>query len=131
MSGEANRGKSEEASYRVDTPAGGSISDACQLHADLGNRVMLALLQILSMVTNVIIMLVIVQFIIGLLFAFNVINQSNAFVVQLYQSINMVLEPLLAPIRRLLPNTGAIDFSPLVLILLLNAVIIILQNVAV
>ena len=92
---------------------------------------MLALLQILSMVTNVIIMLVIVQFIIGLLFAFNVINQSNAFVVQLYQSINMVLEPLLAPIRRLLPNTGAIDFSPLVLILLLNAVIIILQNVAV
>ena len=91
---------------------------------------MLALLQILSMVTNVIIMLVIVQFIIGLLFAFNVINQSNAFVVQLYQSINMVLEPLLAPIRRFMPNTGAIDFSPLVLILLLNAVIIILQNVA-
>jgi YggT family protein len=91
---------------------------------------MQALLQILAMVTNVIIMLVIIQFVIGLLFAFNVINRSNEFVVQLYNSINMVLEPLLAPIRRFMPNTGAIDFSPLVLILLLNALIIVLQNVA-
>lgn len=91
---------------------------------------MTALIQIVSMLTNVLVMLIIVQFIIGLLFAFNVINKSNEFMAQVYNSINALLEPVLAPIRRIMPNTGAFDFSPLVLILLLNALLIILQNVA-
>ena len=91
---------------------------------------MTALIQIVSMLTNVLVMLIIVQFIIGLLFAFNVINKSNEFMAQVYNSINALLEPVLAPIRRIMPKTGAFDFSPLVLILLLNALLIILQNVA-
>lgn len=91
---------------------------------------MTALVQIVSMLTNVLVMLIIVQFIIGLLFAFNVINKSNEFMAQVYNSINALLEPVLAPIRRIMPATGAFDFSPLVLILLLNALLIILQNVA-
>lgn len=90
---------------------------------------MLALMQILGMLINVLVMLVIVQFIIGLLFAFNVINTSNQFMVQVYNSINALLEPVLAPIRRIMPNTGAIDFSPLVLILGLNAIMIVLGSV--
>ena len=90
---------------------------------------MSALIQIIALLTNVIVMLVIVQFIIGLLFSFNVINSSNHFLTQLYRSINALLEPLLGPIRRMLPNTGAIDFSPLVLILLLQIVLIILSSV--
>ncbi|WP_338447512.1 YggT family protein [Pelagerythrobacter marensis] len=69
------------------------------------------------MLINVVVMLVIIQFIIGLLFAFNVINQRNEFLWQIYNSINSLLEPVLAPIRRILPRTGAIDFSPLVLII--------------
>ena len=76
-------------------------------------------------------MLVIIQFVIGLLFAFNVINQGNQFMVQVYNSINSLLDPILSPIRRILPQTGAIDFSPLVLILGLNAIMIVLTNVAV
>ncbi|TCD06475.1 YggT family protein [Erythrobacteraceae bacterium CFH 75059] len=91
---------------------------------------MTALIQIVSMLINVLVMLVIVQFIIGLLFAFNVINRSNEFMAQVYQSINALLDPVLAPIRRILPGTGAIDFSPLVLILLLNALLIILRSMA-
>ena len=89
---------------------------------------MLAFIQILGMLVNVLVMLVIVQFIIGLLFAFNVINGSNQFMVQVYNSINALLEPVLAPIRRIMPNTGAIDFSPMVLILGLNAIMIILGS---
>lgn len=85
---------------------------------------MLAFMQILGMLINVLVMLIIVQFIIGLLFAFNVINTSNQFMVQVYNSINALLEPVLGPIRRIMPNTGAIDFSPLVLILGLNAIMI-------
>ncbi len=89
---------------------------------------MLAFMQILGMLINVLVMLIIVQFIIGLLFAFNVINTSNQFMVQVYNAINALLEPVLGPIRRIMPNTGAIDFSPLVLILGLNAIMIVLGS---
>jgi YggT family protein len=75
------------------------------------------LVDILLMITNVLVMLIIVQFIIGLLFAFNVVSPSNEFLRQVYDSINRLLEPVLRPIRNIMPNTGAIDFSPLVLIL--------------
>lgn len=91
---------------------------------------MTALIAIVSMLTNVLVMLIIVQFVIGLLFAFNVIDRSNEFLTQVYNSINALLEPVLGPIRRIMPTTGAIDFSPLVLILLLNAMLIILQSIA-
>ncbi|PKP93486.1 MAG: YggT family protein [Alphaproteobacteria bacterium HGW-Alphaproteobacteria-14] len=69
------------------------------------------------MLTNVLVMLIIIQFVIGLLFAFNVVSPSNEFLRQVYDSINRLLEPVLRPIRNIMPNTGAIDFSPLVLIL--------------
>lgn len=91
---------------------------------------MLLIIDILSMLTNVLVMLVIVQFIIGLLFAFNVVNNSNQFLQQIYNSINSLLEPVLGPIRRILPATGAIDFSPLVLIIGLQVLMRILIEVA-
>ena len=90
---------------------------------------MSALIQIVELITNVVVMLVIVQFVIGLLFAFNVVNASNQFLTQVYRSINALLEPILGPIRRVMPDTGAIDFSPLVLILLLQIVLIVLSNI--
>lgn len=91
---------------------------------------MFLIIDILSMLVNVLVMLIIVQFIIGLLFAFNVINPSNEFLRQIYNSINSLLEPVLSPIRRILPATGAIDFSPLVLIIGLQIVMRILLEVA-
>ncbi|WP_337189593.1 YggT family protein [Aurantiacibacter rhizosphaerae] len=91
---------------------------------------MFALVQILSMIAQVIVFLVIIQFIIGLLFSFNVVSPRNEFLMQVYNSINALLEPLLRPIRKILPSTGAIDFSPLVLILAINALIIVLNSAA-
>ena len=76
------------------------------------------LVQIVELLTNVLVMLIIVQFVIGLLFAFNVINTGNQFLLTVYNSINSLLEPVLAPIRKIMPRTGALDFSPLVLIVL-------------
>jgi len=87
------------------------------------------LYDIISMLANVLVMLIIVQFVIGLLFAFNVVNQSNEFLMAFYNSINRFLDPILRPIRNVLPSTGAIDFSPLVLILVLNVILIILEGV--
>ena len=90
-----------------------------------------AIYQILELLTNVLVMLIIIQFIIGLLFAFNVINASNDFMLAFYNSINRLLDPVLRPIRNVLPRTGAIDFSPLVLIIGLQVVMIVLYNVIV
>jgi YggT family protein len=92
---------------------------------------LLTIAQILSVMINVLVMLVIVQFVIGLLFAFNVLGRSNQFFVAVYDSINALLEPLLRPIRRFLPATGAMDFSPLVLIIGLTILEIIVNNMAV
>ena len=89
------------------------------------------IVDILQIIANVVVMLVIVQFVIGLLFSFNVVNSRNEFLWQVYNSINALLDPLLRPIRRILPNTGAIDFSPLALIVLINIVIYVLSSLAV
>jgi YggT family protein len=86
------------------------------------------LIQIVDLLINVFVMLIIVQFVIGLLLAFNVINTSNQFVVSVYHSINSLLEPVLAPIRRMMPSTGALDFAPLVLIVVMQILLIVLHN---
>ena len=88
------------------------------------------LVDILVMITNVLVMLIIVQFVIGLLFAFNVDAPSNEFLRQVYDAINRLLEPVLRPIRNIMPATGAIDFSPLVLILGLQILIRVLTGLA-
>ncbi|GMN13485.1 YggT family protein [Altererythrobacter sp. MTPC7] len=94
------------------------------------SNLLFTLIQIVDLLTTALITLVIIQFVIGLLFAFNVINQSNEFMASVYRSINALLEPILAPIRRLIPSAGAIDFSPLVLIILLQVLMIVLTGVA-
>ncbi|MEE4539752.1 MAG: YggT family protein [Erythrobacter sp.] len=90
---------------------------------------LVTLYQIVELLVNVLVMLIIIQFVIGLLFAFNVINPSNDFLRQIYEAINRLLDPVLSPIRKVLPSTGALDFSPLVLIIGLQIVLIVLQNV--
>jgi len=79
----------------------------------------------------VLVTLILVQFVIGLLLAFNVINRSNEFILSIYNAINSLLDPVFAPIRRVMPATGSIDFSPLVLIILLQIIRIVLSNLAV
>jgi len=91
---------------------------------------LITLSQIVGYLISIIIFLVIVQFILSLLIAFNVVNMSNDFVVAIYRSVNALLDPILNPIRKLLPSTGAIDFSPLVLIVGLNILNIVLSNLA-
>lgn len=91
----------------------------------------LTLSQIVGYLISIVIILVIVQFVISLLFAFNVVDMRNQWVAAIYRSVNALLEPMLRPIRRIMPDTGAIDFSPLILIVLLNIVNIVLRNLAV
>ena len=88
------------------------------------------LIQILGLLSSILITVVIVQFVLSLLIAFNVVNMSNQFVSAIYQSLNMILDPVLRPIRRIMPDTGMIDFSPIVLIFGLRVLMIILEGIA-
>lgn len=49
--------------------------------------------------------------------AFNVINYHNEFVRSLWNGLNAVTEPMLRPIRKVLPNLGGVDISPVILLL--------------
>ncbi|MHA7820905.1 MAG: YggT family protein [Erythrobacter sp.] len=88
-----------------------------------------ALYEIIELLVQVFVMLIIVQFVIGLLFAFNVVNTSNDFLRQVYESINRLLDPILRPVRNIMPQTGALDLSPLVIIVLAQILLIVLRSV--
>ena len=89
-----------------------------------------ALVDILGMVISTANMLLIIWFIIGLLFAFNVVSPRNQFVFAVHDALSRLFEPVLRPIRRVMPDTGAIDFSPMVFMILLVAVSRMIQAVA-
>ncbi|WP_188762268.1 YggT family protein [Sandarakinorhabdus glacialis] len=56
------------------------------------------------------------------LIAFNVVNMQNGFVRGLVTGLDRFFNPMLRPIRRILPDMGGIDLSPMVLILLIMLV---------
>lgn len=87
------------------------------------------ILPILGLLASVISTVIIVQFILSLLMAFNVVNYTNKVVYAIWTSLNAILDPMLRPIRRHMPDTGAIDFSPLVLLLGIRILMILVAYV--
>ena len=79
-----------------------------------------SLFQILMLLLQVVTWIIIVQAILSWLVAFNVINLHNDFVRQALYALNRMTEPLYRPIRRILPDFGALDFSPLVVLLIIQ-----------
>ena len=73
------------------------------------------ILLILKMYTYVIIAVAIMSWLI----AFNVINLYNNLVRSIWNGLNALTEPVLRPIRNILPNFNGLDLSPLVLLLLI------------
>lgn len=78
---------------------------------------MLELLGFVSYVINLYEYVVIAAVVLSWLVAFGVVNHHSSFVRSLLQAINAVTEPLLKPIRRMLPDMGGIDLSPVILLL--------------
>ena len=60
--------------------------------------------------------IVIAAVILSLLITFNVVNSYNMFVQNLNQALRVVTEPLFRQVRRILPATGAFDFSPIIVL---------------
>jgi YggT family protein len=74
---------------------------------------------------------IIAQAILSWLVAFNVVNTQNRFVRGVLTGLDRLLNPILRPIRNLLPDMGGIDLSPLVLILVVMLGQRLLQGLAV
>jgi YggT family protein len=80
---------------------------------------MLALIQTVVLAIDIYWWLIIASAIFSWLYAFNVVNPRNQFIGTIGNALYRVTEPALRPIRRVLPDLGGIDISPIVLLLLL------------
>jgi YggT family protein len=91
---------------------------------------LLALFQIVDVLLQVLMWIIIVQAILSWLVAFNVVNTHNDFVRSFLYALDRLTRPLYRPIRKLLPDFGGIDFSPIVVILLIYVIRILLSGAA-
>ncbi len=78
---------------------------------------LLGLLQFIDLVLGTIIWIIIAQVIVSWLLAFNILNMSNRFVAMVANALYQITDPLLRPIRRLVPSFGGLDISPIILFL--------------
>lgn len=83
---------------------------------------MCALAQILQILLNALWWIIIIQAILSWLVAFNVINVHSDFVRTVLYALDRMTAPLYRPIRRIMPDLGALDLSPLVVLLLLSII---------
>ena len=80
---------------------------------------MRAVLDIVLLVLHAYSYIIIAAAILSWLLAFDVVNFRNDFVRSVWNFLNALTEPVLRPIRSILPNLGGIDVSPIILLLLL------------
>jgi len=78
---------------------------------------MLALLATIDLILSLYAFILVVNVIFSWLHAFNIVNAHNQFVRMIGQFLYTLTEPILRPVRRILPNLGAIDISPLIVLL--------------
>ncbi len=78
---------------------------------------LIALLDIVGILLNVAITIIIVQAIMSWLLAFNVINLQNDIIRAIWQTLDGLTAPLYKPIRRIMPDFGSIDLTPMVVII--------------
>ena len=72
---------------------------------------------LVSPVISLLVFLIFVEVIFSWLVSFKIMNLRNPMVAQIYQTVRMITEPILRPIRNVLPAMGGIDFSPIVALL--------------
>jgi YggT family protein len=81
-----------------------------------------ALIEIADLLLNILTWVIIIQVILSWLLAFNVLNTSSNGVRTFAVAIDRITAPLYRPIRRMLPDFGGIDFSPLVILILIQVI---------
>jgi YggT family protein len=89
---------------------------------------MTSILQIILMVLDLAWFIILAHVIMSWLINFRVLNLQQAIVAQIWQGINRLVNPVYSRIRQFLPNTGGLDFAPLISLFAVYALRIIIQN---
>jgi YggT family protein len=89
---------------------------------------MTSLFQILMLILSIAKFFIFAHFVMSWLISFQVLNIRQPFVQQVWYGLNRLLEPLYAPIRRILPAMGGLDLSPLLVLIAIYALEIVLRN---
>lgn len=89
-----------------------------------------ALFGIVLFLLNILTYVVFAQVILSWLVAFNVLNIQQPFVRSIYQVLDRITRPLYRPIRKILPDFGGLDFSPIILLILIRIVSMLVSGVA-
>ncbi len=85
------------------------------------------ILQVIYFALSVLIILIIIQAILSWLVVFNVVPRYGA-MANFIDAINRMAEPIYRPIRKVMPDFGGIDFSPLVVLLIIQVLRILISN---
>ena len=125
----ATRHRGDIGLFRQDN-TGKPCAKALEQAFELG-RAMIELLQFISYLLTIYVYVVIAMAILSWLIAFNVVNTRNPVVHMIAELLYRLTEPVLRPIRNLLPNMGGIDISPIILFLIILFIqSVILPNIA-
>lgn len=89
---------------------------------------MSSIVQILDLFLSIVWFFVIAHLIMSWLINFQVLNMHQPLVYQIWTSLQRLLEPIYTPIRRMLPDMGGIDLSPMVVIFGIMAIRIVLRE---
>ncbi len=89
---------------------------------------MASFLMILDLLLDLAWFVVIAQVIMSWLINFNVLNRNQPLVWQIWTGLNRLLEPVYGPIRRIMPDLGGLDLSPIIVLIGLYAIRVILFN---
>lgn len=91
---------------------------------------MIFVIDAIIFVLNILWYVIFAQVILSWLTAFNVINTSNEHVRRALQALDRLTEPLYRPLRKVLPDFGGLDFSPLILLLIDGFLVVELHKLA-
>ncbi|GFE49265.1 YggT family protein [Roseobacter cerasinus] len=89
---------------------------------------MQSLFQIIMLLLDVLWFFIIAHVIMSWLINFQVLNTSQQLVAQIWYMLNRILEPIYAPVRRIMPQLGGIDLAPLAVLLGVAVLRIVLVN---
>jgi YggT family protein len=78
-----------------------------------------ALLQTISLILNLVWWVFLIMIIMSWLISFNVINTRNQFVAGVWRALNQITDPILRPIRRIIPPLGGLDLSPIIVFVII------------
>ena len=78
-----------------------------------------AILSTLNLILNIVWWIFLIMIIMSWLISFNVINTRNQFVAGVWRVLNQITEPILRPIRRVIPPMGGLDLSPIIVFVII------------